>query len=45
MADLTSLALINDLCDVDAPAPNDGDVLSYDAASGTWKAVSVSMLV
>lgn len=36
---------VNDLCDVDAPAPNDGDVLSYDAASGTWKAVPVSMLV
>jgi len=27
---------LNDLDDVNAPAPNDGDVLTWDAATGTW---------
>jgi hypothetical protein len=30
---------LDDLTDVDAPAPNDNDVLSWDDASGTWMPV------
>lgn len=29
-------AVVSDLSDVDAPAPDDGDVLVYDAVSGEW---------
>ena len=31
------IAVLDDLEDVAAPAPDDGDVLTYDEASGLWK--------
>jgi hypothetical protein len=36
-ADQLGSLVINDLQDVDAAAPNDGDVLVFETASGTWK--------
>ena len=36
-ADALGSLNINDLQDVDATAPNDGDILVFETASGTWK--------
>lgn len=44
-ADLTSAAgatSLDDLTDVDAPSPADGDVLTYDSGSGDWIAAAPS---
>jgi len=36
---------IEELCNVQSGTPNDGDVLSYDAATQTWKFVDVNTLI
>ena len=36
---------IDELCNVQNGTPNDGDVLSYDAATETWKFVNVNTLI
>lgn len=37
----TALPALDDLTDVDAPSPSDGDVLIFDSGSGTWVPGSV----
>jgi hypothetical protein len=32
----TPMPALDDLTDVDAPSPADGDVLTFDSGSGTW---------
>jgi len=36
----TTINKLDDIGDVDTPAPGDGSVLSYDAASGNWIAIA-----
>ena len=36
---------LNDLKDVNVPAPNDNDVLSWDVATGKWTPVAISVAV
>lgn len=44
-ADQLGSLVINDLQDVDAAAPNDGDVLVFETASGTWKPAAPAVAV
>ena len=38
-ADVSTVASLDDLTDVNAPAPTDGQLLQFDGASGEWKPV------
>ena len=44
-ADQLGSLVINDLQDVDAAAPNDGDILVFETASGTWKPAAPAVAV
>lgn len=45
VSDVPAVETLNDLTDVDAPAPDDGDVLTWDNATTSWVALPVAAAV